>query len=69
LGVARHGSVQEQEVREVLGEDVGSRSGKRDRAVHRHLVIDVDRDNVSRREGFEVDLIMGGHHTKRLLDT
>jgi hypothetical protein len=69
LGVACHGSVQEQEVPEVLGEDVGRRSGKRVRAVHCHLVIDVDRDNVARREGFEVDLIMGGHHTKCLLDT
>jgi hypothetical protein len=69
LGVACRGSVREQEVREVLGEDVGSRSGERVRAVHCHLIVDADRDIVTRRDGFEVDLLVGGHHTKRFLDT
>jgi hypothetical protein len=51
LGVARRGSIREQELREVLGEDVGTRSGERVRAVHRHHVVDADRDNVRRLRG------------------
>jgi hypothetical protein len=62
LGAAYRRSVQEEEVREVLGEDVGSRSGERVRAVHHHLVVDTDRDDVARRDGFEVDLVVGSHH-------
>jgi hypothetical protein len=63
LGVACRGSIREQEVREVLDEDVGSRSGEHVRAVYHLLFVDADRDNVARRDGFEVDLIVGGHTT------
>jgi hypothetical protein len=67
LGAACRGSVWEEEVREVLGEDVGSRSGERVRTVHRHLV--VNRDDVAHRDGLEVDLVVGSHHAESLLDT
>jgi hypothetical protein len=69
LGATCRGSVRKEEVREVLGEDVGSRSGERVRAVHRHLVVDADRDDVARGDGLEVDLVVGGHHAESLLDT
>jgi hypothetical protein len=68
LRVAGRGSIREQEICEVLREDVGSRGGECVRTVHRHLVVNTDGDNVACRDGFQVDLIVGGHHTKRLLN-
>jgi hypothetical protein len=59
----------EEEVREVLSKDVSSRSGERVRAVHRHLIIDADGDDVARRDGLKVDLVVGSHHAESLLDT
>jgi hypothetical protein len=64
LGAACRGSVRKQEVREVLGEDVGSRSGERVRTVHRHLVVDADQNDVARGDGVEVDLVVGGTTTR-----
>jgi hypothetical protein len=69
LGAACRGSIREEEVREVLSKDVGSRSGERVRAVHRHLVVNADGDDVARGDGLEVDLVVGSHHAESLLDT
>jgi hypothetical protein len=68
LGATCRGSVREEEVREVLGEDVGGRSSKRVRMVHRHLVVDADENDVARGNGLEVDLVVGDHHAEGLLD-
>jgi hypothetical protein len=69
LGAACRGSVREEEVREVLGEDVGSRSGERVRAVDHHLVVDANRDDIAPGDGLEFDLVVGGHHAESLLNT
>jgi hypothetical protein len=53
----------------ILNKDVGSRSGERVRAVHRHLVVDADKDDVARRDGLEVNLVVGSHYAESLLDT
>jgi hypothetical protein len=68
LRATLRGSVWEQEVGEVLGEHVGGGSGKRIYTIHRHLVLDADRDDVARGHGLEVDLVVGRHHAKGLLD-
>jgi hypothetical protein len=68
LRAASRRGVREEEVREVLGKDVGGRSCKSVRAVHRHLVVDTDGNDVARGDGLEVDLIVRHHHAKRLLD-
>jgi hypothetical protein len=36
--------------------------------LHRHLILDAIRDDVARRHGLEVHLIVGPHHTEGLLD-
>jgi hypothetical protein len=36
--------------------------------VHRHLVLDADRDDIARGDSLEVDLVVGRHHAKGLLD-
>jgi hypothetical protein len=59
LGAASRGSVREEEVHEIFGEDVGGRCSERIRMVHHHLVVDADRNNVARRDGLEVDLVLG----------
>jgi hypothetical protein len=69
LGGACQGSVREEEVHEVLGEDVGSRSGERVCTVHHHHVVDTDRNDIARRDDLEVDLVVGSHHAEGLLDT
>jgi hypothetical protein len=69
LGAASQRSVREEEVHEVLGEDVGGRSCKRVRAVHRHLVIDTDENDVARGDGLKVDLVVGDHHAKGFLNS
>jgi hypothetical protein len=68
LGATCRGSVWEEEVRKVLGEDVGGRSSERVRTVHRHLVIDADGNDVAYGNGLEVDLVVGSHHAEGLLD-
>jgi hypothetical protein len=68
LGATCWGSVREEEVREVFGEDVGGRSSKRVRTVHRHLIVDTDGIDVARGNGLEVDLLVGHHHAEGLLD-
>jgi hypothetical protein len=47
LRVAGAGGIWEQEVGEVLGKHVGSGGGERISAVHRLLVFDTDRDEVT----------------------
>jgi hypothetical protein len=37
-------------------------------ALHRHFVFDTDWDNVARRHGLEVHLVVGPHHAEGLLD-
>jgi hypothetical protein len=69
LRAASRGSVREEEVHEVFGEDVGGRSGERVHVVHRHLVVDTDRDDIARGDGLEVDLLMRSHHAEGFLDT
>jgi hypothetical protein len=68
LRAARRGSVWEQEVREVLGEHIGGGGSERICMVHRHLVLDANRDDVARGYGLKVDLLVGHHHAKGLLD-
>jgi hypothetical protein len=36
--------------------------------LHRRLVLDALRDDVARRHGLEVHLVVGPHHAKGLLD-
>jgi hypothetical protein len=48
--------------------DVGGRSSECVRTVHRHFVVDADRDAIARGDGLEVDLVVGNHHTEGLLD-
>jgi hypothetical protein len=69
LGAACRGSVWEEKVHEVLGEDVGRRSGERVRTGHRHLVIDADKNDIARRDGLKVNLVVGSHNAEGLLDT
>jgi hypothetical protein len=69
LGGACRGSVREEEVHEVLGEDVDSWSGVRVRMVHRLLVVDADKNDVACGNGLDVDLVVGGHHTKGFLNS
>jgi hypothetical protein len=64
LRAASRGSVREEEIHEVFGRDVGGRSGERVHTVHRHLVVDADRDDVARGNGLEVDLLMRIHHVE-----
>jgi hypothetical protein len=68
LGATSRRGVREEEVHEIFGDDVGGRSSKHVRMVHRHLVIDADRDNIARGDSLEVDLLVGRHHAKGLLD-
>jgi hypothetical protein len=68
LRTACRGSVWEEEVREVLGEHIGSGGSERVRTVPRHLVLDADRDDVARGDSLEVDLVVRRHHAKGLLD-
>jgi hypothetical protein len=68
LGGASRGSVREEEIHEIFGEDVGGRSSERVRTVHRHLVIDTDRNDVARGNGLEVDLVVGIHHAEGFLN-
>jgi hypothetical protein len=69
LGAACRGSVRKEDVHEVLGEDVGSRSGERVRTVHHLLIVDADRNDVACGNGLEVDLVVGGHHAKGFLNS
>jgi hypothetical protein len=55
-------------VNEVLGEHIGGGGGERVRTVHRHFVLDADRDDVARGDSLEVDLVVRRHHAKGLLD-
>jgi hypothetical protein len=64
LGAASHRSVREEEVHEIFREDVGGRSSERIRTVHRHLIIDTDRNDIARGNGLEVDLVVGRHHAE-----
>jgi hypothetical protein len=68
LRAASWGSIREEEFHEVFGEDIGGGSGERVHAVHLHLVIDADWDDIARGDGLEVDLVVGNNHTKSLLD-
>jgi hypothetical protein len=36
--------------------------------VHHHLILDADRDDITQGDGLEVDLVVGRHHAKILLD-
>jgi hypothetical protein len=63
-----HGSVGEQEVGEVLGEHIGGGGGERICTVHHHLILDADRDDLARGYSLEVNLVVGRHHAKGLLD-
>jgi hypothetical protein len=63
------GSVWEQEVGEVLGEHIGGGGSERICTVHRYLILDTDRHDVARAYDLEVDLVVGCHHAKGLLDT
>jgi hypothetical protein len=56
LGATSWGSVWEKEIHEIFGEDVSGRSSERVCTVHRHLVVDTDRNDVARGNGLEVDL-------------
>jgi hypothetical protein len=69
LRAASRGSVREEEIHEVFGEDVGSRSSERVHVVHRHLVVDTDRDDIARGDGLEIDLVVRSYHTEGILDT
>jgi hypothetical protein len=69
LRVAGHGSVWEQEVGEVLDEHISGGGGERVRTVHHHLDLNADRDDVSRGDSLEVDLVVRHHHAKGLLDS
>jgi hypothetical protein len=69
LRATSRGSVREEEIHEVFGEDVGGRSGERVHTVHRHLVVDAERDNIARRDGLEIDLVVGSHHAEGFLNT
>jgi hypothetical protein len=69
LRATSRGSVREEEVHEVLGEDVSGNSSERVRTVHRRLTVNADGDNIARRDGLEVDLVVGSHHAEGLLDT
>jgi hypothetical protein len=69
LRAASRGSVREEEVHEVLGEDVGGRSGERVHAVHRHLIVDADGEDIAHGDGLKIDLVVGTHHAEGLLDT
>jgi hypothetical protein len=69
LRATSRGSVWEEEIHEVFGEDFGGRSGECVHAVHRHLIVDADREDIARGNGLEVDLVMRSHHTEGFLDT
>jgi hypothetical protein len=58
LGATCRGSVREEEVHEVLGEDVGGRSSKRVRTVHHHLIVDANGNDVACGDGLKVDLVV-----------
>jgi hypothetical protein len=68
MGATSRRSVQKEEVHEVLGKDVSGRRSERVRTVHRHLIVDTDRNDVAHGNGLEVDLVVGDHHTEGLLD-
>jgi hypothetical protein len=68
LRAARRGSIWEQEVSEGLDEHISDGGGERICTVHRHLFFNADRDDVARGYGLEVDLVVGRHHAKGLLD-
>jgi hypothetical protein len=68
LRAARHKSIWEQEVGEVLGEHIGGGGGVRICTSHFHLIFNADRDDVARGYSLEVDLVVGRHHAKGLLD-
>jgi hypothetical protein len=68
LGAANRGSVWEEEVHEIFGEDVGGRSSERVCTVHRHLVVDTNRNDVPRGNGLVVDLVVGRQHAEDILN-
>jgi hypothetical protein len=69
LRATSRGSVREEEVHEVLGEDVGGTSSERVLTVHHHLIVDTDRNDIACIDGLKVDLVVERHHVEGLLDT
>jgi hypothetical protein len=55
---ASQGSIWKHELHEVFREDVGSRSSECVHAVHLHLVVNTDRDDVARIDRPEVDSLV-----------
>jgi hypothetical protein len=51
-----------------LGEDVGGRSGEHVHAIHLHLVVDANRNDVAYGDGPEIDPVVRCHHAKGFLD-
>jgi hypothetical protein len=49
LRAIRWGSIRKEEIHEVFAKDVGGRSGERVHAVHHHLVVDTDGDEMASR--------------------
>jgi hypothetical protein len=68
LRAASWGSIWEEELHENFSEDVGSRSGERVHAVHLHLLVDADGDDVARGDGLEIDSLVRNHYAKGFLN-